>query len=79
MAYSTTLVFVFLFLSITSVFPYLTNVSVAVTNSFLISYKSPLAFLNFSLGLSNSLGNDEMILVLDILHPVNSRISSRFY
>ena len=47
----------------------------------LISSKSPLDFSTFSLGASGFLGNDPMILddnilVLDLLHPVNSRISS---
>ena len=63
------------------VFPYLTTASVVVTNAFLISSKSPLIFLIFSLGLSDYLGNgpmllDDMISVFDLLHPVNSRISS---
>ena len=42
-----------------------------------------LAFLTPSLGASDFLDNgpiilDDMVLVLDIFHPVNSRISSRF-
>ena len=49
----------------------------------LVSSKYPLVFLTFSLGLSDPLGNGPMILydmisVLDLLHPVNSIISSIF-
>ena len=83
MAYLTTIGYVFFFLSTMSVFPSLTTVSVVKTNAFLVSSKSPLVFLTFSLGLSDSLGNGPMILddtisVIDLLHPVNSIISSRF-
>ena len=68
------------YLSTTSVFPSLTTMSVVVTNACLVSSKSPLVFLTFSLGVSYSLGNgkmvlDEMISVLDLSQPVNSRIS----
>ena len=68
-------------LSTMSVFTSLTTVSVVVTNDCLVSSKYPPVFLTFSLGVSYSLGNgkmvlDEMILVLDIIHPVNSRISA---
>ena len=70
----------FPFFQTMSVFPTLKTVSVVVTNVCLVSSKSPLVFLTFSLGVSYSLGNgqmvlDDMISVLDILHPVNSRIS----
>ena len=63
--------------------PFLKTVSVVITNAFLVSSKSPLFFLTFSLGLSDYLGNGSMILdymisLIDILHPVNSRISSIF-
>ena len=70
--------FCFPFLSTISVVPSLTTVSVEVDNSFLVSYKSPLDFLTFSRGLSDSSVNDDIISVLDILHPVNSIISSSF-
>ena len=75
--------FCFNFLSTMSVLPSLTTMSVVVTNEFLVSSKSPLILLNFSLGLSDFLGNgslilDDMISVLDIMYPVNYRISSRF-
>ena len=48
---------------------------------FYFTCKSPLVFLTFSLDVSDSLGNGKMVLgdmisVLDILHPVNSRISA---
>ena len=83
MAYFTILGFVFPFLFTMSVLPYLTTVLVLKTNTFLVSSKSLLVFLTFSLRLSDSLSNgpmilDDMISVLYVLHPVNSRISSRF-
>ena len=83
MDYFTTLGFVFLFLPTFSVFTYLKTVSLGVTNSFLVSSKSPLFFLTFSPGLSYLLGNgslifEDMISVLDLTQPVNSRISSSF-
>ena len=79
-AYSTTVCFDFPSLWTMSVFPSLTTVSVVVINNSLISSKYPLVFLNFSLGVSYYLGNGKIVLgdlipVLDILHPVNSRIS----
>ena len=58
----TALGFVFPFLSTMSLFPPLTTLSVVATNSFLVSSKYPLVFLTFSLGLSYSLGNGQMIL-----------------
>ena len=74
---------VLLLLSTMSVFPYLKTMSVVVTNDFLVSSKSLLVFLIFSIGLLDSLRNgpmilDDMISVIDLLHPVNSRISSSF-
>ena len=83
MASFTTLGFVFLFLSTISVLTSLTTVSVVVTNAFLVSSKFPLVYLTFSLGVSDSLVNGQMVLdgmvsVLDLLHHVNSRISSIF-
>ena len=73
--------FCFPFFSTVPVVPYLTTMSIVVTNVFLISPKYPLAFLTLSLGLSYFLGNgsmvlDEMISVPDILHNVNSITSS---
>ena len=55
-----------------------------ISTKSLISSKSPLAFSNFSLGAYDFLGNgpmvlDDMISVLDIIHPVNSIIRSSFY
>ena len=83
MDYFTTFCFDLYFLSTMSLFPYLITVSVLVTNACLVSSKSPLAFSTFSLGVSDSLGNaqmvlDEMISVLGTIHPVTSRISSGF-
>ena len=83
MASFTTLGFVLIFLSTVSVFPYLTTMSVVVTNEFLVSSKPPLVFINFSLELSDSLGNGTMELddtssVIDLLHPINPRTSSIF-
>ena len=54
-----------------------------ISTKSLISSKSPLAFSKFSLGESVFLGNgpmvlDDMISVLDLSHPVNYIISSRF-
>ena len=59
-----------------SVIPSLTTVTVVVTNAFSVSSKSPLVFLNFSLGLSDIFGNgslifEDMFPVLDLLYPVN--------
>ena len=76
---STTFCFDFPYLSTMSVFPSLKNVSVVVTNAYLVSSKHPLVFLTLSLGVSDSLGNGQMVFgdmipVLDILHPYNSRI-----
>ena len=56
---------------------------ILVTNGSLISSKPPLDFSIFSLGASDFLDNrkiilDDMVLVLDLLHPVNSIISSSF-
>ena len=73
----------FSFFSNMSVFPSFTTILVVVTNAFSVSSKSPLVFLTLSLGLPNLVGNgslilDDVILVLDILRPVNSIISSRF-
>ena len=81
MVCSTTLGFYLPSLSTMSVFPSLTTVSVVVTNYCLASSKSPLVFLTLSIGVTDSLGNgqivlDEMISVLYLLHPVNSRISA---
>ena len=64
-----------------SVFPSMTTVSVVVTNACLVSYKSRLLFIYFSLGVSDSLGKGQMVLddiisVLDLLHPINSGISA---
>ena len=83
MASFTTLGIVLLFLSTMSVFTSLETVSVVVTNEFLVSSKYPPVFITFSLGSSDYLGNgnmvlDETISVIDILHTVNSRISSSF-
>ena len=66
-----------------SVVPSLTTVSIVVTNNVFISSKYPLAFLTFSLVVSDFFDNgtmvlDEMFLVLDLLQPVNSITSSRF-
>ena len=57
--------------------------SILVTTGSSISYKSPLDFSTPSLGASDFLGNgpmiwNEMVLVLDILYPGNSIISSSF-
>ena len=52
---------VFLLFSTMSVFPYLTTVSVVVTNAFSVSYKYPLVFLSFSLVLSDLFGNGSLI------------------
>ena len=81
MDFTTKFCFVLPYLSTMSVFPYLTTVSVVVTNDCLVSSKSPLVFLNFSLGVSDYLGNGKMVLgdmisVLDLPHPVNSIISA---
>ena len=62
-----------------SVFPSLTTVSVVVTNAFSVSSKYPLVFLTFSLGLSDFFGNESLIFediisVLDSIHPIKSRI-----
>ena len=54
---STVLGFDFHFLSTVSIFPSLSTLSIVVTNYFSISSKSPLDFLTFSLGASDSLGN----------------------
>ena len=83
MASSKILGFVLLFLSTISVFPYLKTVAVVLNNACLVSFKSPLVFQNFSLGVSYSLGDEpmllyDMVLMIDMSHPVNSRISSRF-
>ena len=64
-------------------FPSLSTVSILVTTGYSISYKSPPDFPKFSLGASYLLGNgpmmlDEMVLVLGLLRPVNSIISSNF-
>ena len=72
------------YLSTLSRLPSLTTVSVVVTNAFLVSSKSPLVFITLSLGVSYYLGNGEMVLddmisVLDLIHPVNSRISDWYY
>ena len=74
----------FYFFSTMSVLPSLATVSVVATNAFSDSSKSPLLFLTFSLGLSYFFGNgslifDDMISVIDLLHPFNSRIKVRFY
>ena len=71
------------FLSTMSVFPSLKTVLVVVTNAFSVSSKYQLVFLTFSFGLSDFFGNRSLILediisLLDILQPVNSRISSIF-
>ena len=63
------------------VFQSLTTVSVVVTNAFLVSSKNPLVFPTFTLGVSDYLGNGQMVLgdmisVLDLLRPVNSIISA---
>ena len=77
---STTFCSDFHYLSTMSVFPSLTTVSVLFTNAFLVSFKSLLVFLTLSIGVSDSLGNgemvfDDMISVLGLLQPVNSKIS----
>ena len=51
-----------------------------ISTKTLIPSKSPLAFSALSLGASDFLGNgpmilDDMVLLIDLLHPVNSRIS----
>ena len=61
-------------------FPFLSTVLIVGTRGFLVSSKSSLGLLTFSLGASDFLGNgpmilDYMVLVLDLLRPVNSRIS----
>ena len=83
MLFTTTLVFVFPFLSTVSVVPYLETASIVVINTSLISFKPPLDFITFSLGVSDLSDNrpiilDDMTLALNILHPVNPRISSIF-
>ena len=64
-----------------SVLPYLTTVPLVVTTACLVSSKYPLIFLTLSIGVPDILDNGKMLLsnmfsVLDILHPVNSRISA---
>ena len=59
----------------------LKTVSVVVTNVSLVSSKYPLVFPTFTLGVSDYLGNGQMVLgdmisVLDLLRPVNSIISA---
>ena len=81
MASSTTFCFGFPYLSTISLFPHLATVSVVVNNSCLVSSKSSLVFLTFSLGVSDSLGNGQialgdMISVLDIIHPIKYIISA---
>ena len=83
MPFTTTLVFVFPFLSTVSLVPYLATASILVINAFLISFKPPLDFITFSLGVSDLSDNrpiilDDMTLALNILHPVNPIISSIF-
>ena len=61
-------------------FPFLSTFLIGASD-FLSNW--PLDFLTSSLGAYDSLGNgpmisDDMISVLDLLHPVNSRISSSF-
>ena len=62
MAYSTTFCFDLHYLSTMSVFPSSKTVSVVVTNACLVSSKSPIVFLNFSLGVSDYSGNGKMVL-----------------
>ena len=61
--------------------PSMSTMSILVTNGSSISSKYPLDFSTFSLGAYFLLGNgpmilDNTILVLDLIHPVNSIISS---
>ena len=46
-----------------SIVPYLSTVSIVATNGFLISYKSPLAFLTLSLGVYDLLGNGPLVFL----------------
>ena len=59
----------------------LKTVSVVVTNVSLVSSKYPLVFPTFTLGVSDYLGNGQMVLgdiisVLDLLHTVESILSA---
>ena len=83
MAPSSTFSFDLPSLSTISVFPSLKTVSVVVTNDYLVSSKSPHVFLTFSFGLSyffvnGSLKFEDIVSVLDLFHPVNSRIKVIF-
>ena len=66
-----------------SILPYLTTVSVVVTNDFLVSSKYPLVFLTFILGLSDLFGNgslifEDMLSVLDLFYLIKYIIKVSF-
>ena len=82
MAYFATLGFFSFFFNHVSI-PFLDNRVSSSDQCLFGIIQIPTFFLTFSIGLSDSLGNGPMILddiisVLDLLHPFNSRISSRF-
>ena len=78
----TTLGFVFLFFNHV-IIPFFDNRVGSSDQCLFGIIQIPTFFLTFSLGVSYSLGDDPMVLdeiisMIDLLHPINSRISSIF-